>query len=336
MYNEESKSICNIIGYGRSSYTDTSFKNMVKSNMINYDGLKLLELLELFKYHKGQYNSCDDFFNLKTKLINSNIEKNDIILFYFGIPSHIICDIIKNIKLNNIDKDYNCRYILEKPIGDSIDSCNNILNYLNKIIDSNKIYILDHYLGKSSIIELINKNITPKKIEILLYETELVDHRLQYFDNIGLFKDMIQSHVFTILLYCFPILFKSKPFNFKNIKIKSCIRGQYNDYKGNNKTETYIKLILLWNDIEIMIEVGKGISSNKKEIHYINNKMDKINIPITSIFSEYKKLLIDALNKDKTNYLTRSNILFFWELSDYIINIINNEYIFSYDIPMIL
>ena len=329
-YNEEPDFVNSIIGYGRSSYTQKSYRELVGKNIIHND--TSIKLLDLCDYQKGQYNSHDDFLKLKQKIISSKINKNDIILFYFGVPSHIVSDIIANIQICNIDRDYDCRYILEKPIGDSFDSCVNILNYLNKIIDSNKIYILDHYLGKSSIIELINKRVKPKKIQILLHEKELVNHRLQYFDDIGLFKDMVQSHVLTILLYCFPDLFN---LNFNNLEIVSCIWGQYKEYKGTKNTETYIKLVLCWNDVDIIIEAGKGIDSDKKEIHYITDEMKNIVIPITSDFSEYKMLFKDALNKDKSRYLNSNNIKKFWELSEYIMNNTSKD-IFLYDVPMIL
>ena len=332
-YNEEPDFINSIIGYGRSSYTQKTFRELVGKNLIHdNNNANPMKLLDFCDYQQGQYTCHNDFLKLKHKIIGYNIQKNDIIIFYFGVPSHIVSNIITNIQVSNIDRDYDCRYILEKPIGDSLESCVTILNYLNKIIDSNKIYILDHYLGKSSIMDLINKKVITKKIQILLYEKELVNHRLQYFDDIGLFKDMVQSHVLTILLYCFPDLFD---FDFKNLKIISCIRGQYKEYKGTKKTETYIKLVLRWNDVDIIIEAGKGIDSDKKEIHYINDEMKNIVIPITSDFSEYKMLFMDALDKNKRRYLNSKNIKKFWELSEYIMNNTNKD-MFIYDVPMIL
>ena len=63
--------------------------------------------------------------------------------------------------------------------------------------------------------------------------------------------------------------------------------------------------------------------------------MKNIVIPISSSFSEYKMLFMDALNKDKSRYLNSNNIKFFWELSEYILNNTNNQ-LFLYDVPMIL
>ena len=44
---------------------------------------------------------------------------------------------------------------------------------------------IDHYLAKSAITEIKQVDINKiQKVEITIYETEGVDHRLAYFDNV--------------------------------------------------------------------------------------------------------------------------------------------------------
>ena len=148
----------------------------------------------------------------------------------------------------------------------------------------------------------------------------------------GLFKDMVQSHVMTILLYCFPNLFSKNKLS--NIRIIDSLRGQYIGYKGSNNTETYIKLVIDWNDIEVSIEVGKGMAVNRKEIKYSSNSGISI-VPITSNYSEYKSLFQDTLMGNKNNYLTIQDIQYFWKLSDNILEKMDTNSIFYYDIPLI-
>ena len=47
------------------------------------------------------------------------------------------------------------------------------------------------------------------------------------------------------------------------------------------------------------------------------------------LISEYKLLFQNAFNGDKSKYLTRKNIIDFWQISDYIWNKIKKDMIFS-------
>jgi len=330
-FNDDQSSLNKIIGYGRTQFSQIEFHQKINITNNNF--------LEYFDYQIGHYDSTTDFIKLKNKLETSSISKGDTIILYCGIPSEVILEIVNNSILSGIDGDYDCRYILEKPIGNNLVECKQILKGINNIIENDKIYIIDHYLGKSNIRNLISsrkEEISRKekiyKIEIILYEKETVDHRLKYFDKVGLFKDMFQSHVMTILLYCFPNLFSKNKLS--NIRIIDSLRGQYIGYKGGNNTETYIKLVIDWNDIEVSIEVGKGMAVNRKEIKYSSNSGISI-VPITSNYSEYKSLFQDTLMGNKNNYLTIQDIQYFWKLSDNILEKMDTNSIFYYDIPLI-
>ena len=50
--------------------------------------------------------------------------------------------------------------------------------------------------------------------------------------------------------------------------------------------DTYLKLYIEWNNVDLMIEAGKGMSCNKKEIHYM---CENENI-IVNINSGYKHI----------------------------------------------
>lgn len=332
-YNNDNKCLKTVIGYGRTSLTKKKFHKI-----INIDDTAFLKY---FDYQTGQYDSYDSFVELKSMIDNCNISKGEKVLLYFGVPSYIVPNIIKNSILSNIDKDYDCRYILEKPIGNSLDNCIAILNNIRDMVNFNKIYILDHYLGKSSIRDMINdKTNHISDIKIYLNEIENVDHRLEYFDKVGLFKDMVQSHVMTLLLYCFPQLFNNNSTNnnstnnidsnIPNIIVEEHIKGQYNGYDGNKDIDTYLKLYIKWNNTDLMIEAGKGMSCNKKEIHYVCNNKDII-IQIGSKYSEYKCLFQDVLNADKSKFLSSDSIKYFWKISDHILEQNKNTKMLYYD-----
>ena len=200
-YNENNKAITNIIGFGRTKLTSDEFKKTIDSK---YQDTKFINL---FSYQIGGYNQKQAFNQLNDTILNS--ETKDII-FYFGIPSYISPIAIHEISLLSIYQsiNYNCRFIVEKPIGTDLNSCNKILDEIYQYITEDELYIFDHHLGKSSIRDIINfkaNNIDIKSLSIILNEEDDVNHRLEYFNNVGIFKDMIQSHAMVILYYLKPV-----------------------------------------------------------------------------------------------------------------------------------
>lgn len=301
-----------VFGYGRTPLSDQAFRDKIRNDL----GVNDQQFLDIFKYQVGFYDKLEDFKELFNRINNSVrvLEKKTKILFYFGVPSHLVPNAIKNICLSGLDSNFDCRYIVEKPIGNSLENCIEILDNIN--ISEEKVFILDHYLGKTNISENIILN-NPENIEIYLNERNRVDHRLEYFDKVGIFRDMVQSHAMSILLYCFPNVFKID--NIQDIKLLDHKLDQYSGYRGSKTTETYIKLVLLWNNTKIVIETGKGLDIDKKLIEYDDNFIE-----IISSKSEYKLLFQNAFNGDKSKYLTRKNIIDFWQISDYIWNKIKN------------
>jgi len=323
IYSKNNNYFNKIIGYGRS---DLKLSQLYEKININDD-----KFLNLFTYQQGQYNSFDDFKKLKN-LIDNNINPDKKIIIYFGVPSVVFCDIVKNIYLTHIENDYSCKYLFEKPIGYDFNSCKIILNLLSNFVEEKNINIIDHYLGKNKLIQLSKtKKENLKSIKIILNEKEDVNHRIQYFNDVGIFKDMIQSHVMSILFYCFSDNFKIDTKNYP--KIISCNRGQYNGYNGSNNVGTFIKLELRWNEIDILIISGKGMEEDIKEVSYADN-FGTFKYKINSKESEYINLFDDICERNTTDkFLSKKKVLYFWKISENILDNISNIKINKYDIP---
>ena len=295
-YLEREYNINKIIGYGRTKYSTQDYRNS-----INIEG----DFKELFEYVIGSY---DRYSNKLDERINELKTDNTIVLYYFGIPTYLTPNIIKT--MNN----HNNRYLIEKPIGNNGKECKEILNVFNKYIVQDNLYLIDHYLAKSSI-KVVTKDV--KKIKLILKEKNTVDDRLEYFDKVGIFLDMFQSHVLALLIYSFPKLFKTN-----NIVVNEIKKGQYKDYSGAKETDTYVYVDFNWDDINIIVEIGKAMNENKKILYYegddVNDSFD-----ILSDNNEYKILFSDAIQKNKQHYLDSEDINRFWEITEDIIKVFN-------------
>ena len=103
------------------------------------------------------------------------------------------------------------RLMLEKPIGHDSASAEEILRSIGALIDEDRVFRLDHYLGKAAVQNLIalrfgntlleavwNRNYI-ESVQILVSESEGVDGRDAYYARSGALRDMVQSHILQLL-----------------------------------------------------------------------------------------------------------------------------------------
>lgn len=103
------------------------------------------------------------------------------------------------------------RLLMEKPIGEDLDSANAILAGIGRNIDESRIFRIDHYLGKVAVQNILavrfgNHLFDPlwnrdaiESVHILAAETEGVDGRNAYYAQSGALRDMVQSHLLQLL-----------------------------------------------------------------------------------------------------------------------------------------
>ncbi len=103
------------------------------------------------------------------------------------------------------------RLMLEKPIGSDSESAEEIITTIAQWIDEDRVFRLDHYLGKAAVQNLIalrfgntlleavwNRNYI-ESVHILVAESEGVDGRDAYYARSGALRDMVQSHILQLM-----------------------------------------------------------------------------------------------------------------------------------------
>tara|TARA_B100000963_G_scaffold357441_1_gene379646 strand:- start:1392 stop:2405 length:1014 start_codon:yes stop_codon:yes gene_type:complete len=209
--------------------------------------------------------------------------------------------------LNFFDNNTNYnKLVLEKPLA---------LNYSNycelKSFFNEKIHVIDHFLYKKDIQNIINNHKTNEihKVKIkFLYENDVED-RLGYFDNVGFFIDMFQSHYLSILHY---LIGSEKLKKLLTMNININIRKQYKNYGGKNKVDTYFHVELKDNINTYIFEGGKAMKKEIKEI-----EIDGCNYIIQNYNNEYELYFKDILDNCKIESMTKHHDLF-WKITEYI------------------
>ncbi|WP_345783822.1 glucose-6-phosphate dehydrogenase [Stenotrophomonas sp. YIM B06876] len=129
---------------------------------------------------------------------------------YLAIPPGLYISTCQGLALGGALEAPN-RLMLEKPIGSDSDSAAEILHAIATLIDEDRVFRLDHYLGKAPVQNLMalrfgntlleavwNRNHI-ESVHILVAESEGVDGRDAYYSRSGALRDMVQSHILQLL-----------------------------------------------------------------------------------------------------------------------------------------
>ncbi|WDE03058.1 glucose-6-phosphate dehydrogenase [Thalassomonas viridans] len=246
-----------IVGVARTDMDIKEFNDFVETNLNEFvsEGLEsevLDRFLSRLVYQQLDFSDSAAFKNLAQTLKQGHKTR----IYYFSTPPAIygaICDGLNQAKLIT----GNDRVVMEKPIGDSLESSKVINDQVSRFFKENQIYRIDHYLGKETVLNLLvlrfaNSLFTSNwdrnsidHVQITVAESVGIEGRWGFYDEAGQMRDMVQNHLLQILSLMameppadlsadsirdekLKVLKALRPINHLNIKEKT-VRGQYTD-----------------------------------------------------------------------------------------------------------
>ncbi len=325
-----------IYGYARSEMTHkqfrTHFKKSVKkhTDKLLYNEKVANDLLKHIFYHKGEYDSTKDFDRFASGLIEVHGGRKVHNLAFFAVPPIVFKPVVENLAGIKEKLGGNIELILEKPFGKDRKSAGDLFQFVSNHFKKENLFLIDHYLGKAAvrsifplrynnaILNLLLKGDVIKNIQITAVETAGVDERIGFFDQVGIIKDMIQSHllqILALLTMSMPIRRDVHSIRREKGDIISALRqdrkggivlGQYKGYKDrkgvkkNSDTATFAALRLFidltsWYKVPIYIRTGKKLSHKHT---YIVIEFKKPAYAIGSD-AEANKLIIELYPKER-------------------------------------
>jgi glucose-6-phosphate 1-dehydrogenase len=175
-------------------------------------------------------------------------------IFYLALSPSLydqVCEALAAAGLAHADT----RIVLEKPIGRDLATSHAINVAVGDVFDEERIFRIDHYLGKETVQNLLAlrfantlfeplwNNLTIDHVQITVAETEGVGDRWPYYDEYGALRDMVQNHMLQLLcLVAMEPPSDMEPDSVRNEKVKvlrslrrfsrvdaqsNSIRGQY-------------------------------------------------------------------------------------------------------------
>ena len=199
-----------IIAVGRQEQTTEAFHNELLARMSSAKRQSISDtawqqFAQRLTYMSADFSAPSAFSGLQVELSESRTS-----LFYLATPPSLFATICEQLSADGCVAG-SCRIVLEKPIGESLDTSREVNETLAQFFDEQDIYRIDHYLGKETVQNLLvlrfaNRFINSQwdqscidHIQITVAEKVGIEGRWAYYDGVGQLRDMVQNHLMQLL-----------------------------------------------------------------------------------------------------------------------------------------
>lgn len=298
-----------IVGFSRREFEDRAIRAELKRYLPQSSLSKEAEkFLKLITYRQGIFDDPKSYQSLRLELekIDASFGQCSNKLFYLAVPPHLYEMIAQNIYKSGLSIPCGgnrgwARILIEKPFGHDLKTAQKLDRLLARLFKEDQIYRIDHYLGKETLQNILtfrfsNTLFEPlwnsqhiEKIEINLFEKNLIGNRGEFYDKTGALKDVGQNHILQML----ALVTMEKPIGLSPVEIRrargrllkniflpteaQAVRGQYvgflqeNKVAKNSKTETFFQIRAgiknaRWHKVPIFLRSGKALAEDRAEI----------------------------------------------------------------------
>jgi glucose-6-phosphate 1-dehydrogenase len=202
-----------IFGVARSGHDDEDFRAMALAALDRYLPVEAVQkaaserFTARLHYQHLDADAPDDYRRLKASLDGDGAR---ITVFYLAMaPRYFgpVCRRLAEAGLNGPS----ARVVLEKPIGQDLASAQAVNDAVGAAFPEERIFRIDHYLGKETVQNLMALRFANALFEPL-WHRGVVDHvqvtvaekigvegRADYYDQAGAMRDMVQNHLLQLL-----------------------------------------------------------------------------------------------------------------------------------------
>jgi glucose-6-phosphate 1-dehydrogenase len=288
-----------VVGVARSDWTDEAFCENAHDAIIAAEPQapaaivdRLLKRLDLIQ---GDYADQSTWEALRDTL-DKHGSKHAV--FYMAIPPTMFPEVAR--RLASVELHRRGRIVVEKPFGRDLQSAVELNETLHSVFPEDRIFRIDHYLGKESVEDLLvfrfsNTMIEPiwnrqyvRSVQVTMSETIGVEGRGSFYDGVGAIRDVVQNHLLQVvaLLAMEPPAGPDAKFlqdekakvlaAMQPIDPHELVRGQYVGYReepgvaADSPVETFAAARLeidswRWAGVPWFVRAGKGLTAAATE-----------------------------------------------------------------------